>query len=141
MVSGSEEGGVGASSGRERRKTPRYLVEIPLDYTGVDDGRVSTGLTGNASEGGVMTFIGERVDVGAVLNITLFFRLGFSLTAMETKSEVIWRDDAWKDYLDNYKYGLRFLETEICELEKLKKLLQDAEPQETLYVPTTRGGS
>lgn len=132
--------GVRKFSGFDRRKHPRYLVEIPLDFTRPDTDGVLTGLTANASEGGIMTFIGERVDVGAVLMVTLFFRLGFSLTSMETRSVVVWRDDVWKKYWDDYRYGLSFLETESKELEKLKRLLEDSERQETLYIPTGRGG-
>lgn len=131
--------GVRKLSGFDRRKHPRYLVEIPLDYTRPDTDGVLTGLTANASEGGIMTFIGERVDVGAVLSVTLFFRLDFSLTSMETRSVVVWRDDVWKRYWDDYRYGLSFLETESRELEKLKRLLENSERQETLYIPTGRG--
>ena len=124
--------GIRKVSGFDRRKHPRYLVEIPLDYTCIDNDGVSTGLTVNASEGGVMTFIGEQVDVGAVLNVTLLFRLGFSFTSVEAKSEVVWRDDVWKEYVGNYRYGLRFLETESTELKKLRILLRSSERQETL---------
>lgn len=136
MVLMNGKRGMRKSTWFDRRKHARYLVEIPLDYTVVDDEEASTGLTANASEGGIMTFLGERVDVGAVLNVTLFFRLGFSFTSMETRSEIIWRDDAWKEYLDNYRYGMRFLDTESCELEKLRRLLANSERQETLYIPT-----
>lgn len=125
--------------GADRRKHPRYLVEIPLDWTDGDIQGVSTGLTANASEGGIMIFIGERIDVGAILNVTLLFRLGFSLTSMETRSVVIWREDVWKEYLDNYRCGLRFLETESQELEKLKRLFGNLERQETLYIPARHG--
>jgi hypothetical protein len=119
----------------DRRRHPRYLVEIPLDYTGFDTDAMSTGLTANASEGGVMVFVGERLDVWTVLNVTFFFRLDFSLTSMEAKATVIWRDDVWKEYLDNYRYGLRFLEAEPKELDKLRRLLEHSERQETLYIP------
>ncbi len=139
MVSENDHMGGRVSSGSDRRKYPRYLVEIPLDYTDIEDGRLSTGLTANASEGGIMTFIGERVDVGTVLNLTLFFRLGFTFTAMETRSVIVWRDDLWKDYLDNYKYGLSFLKTKFSELEKLRELLRNSEPQEDLYGPPWPG--
>ncbi len=139
MVAGSGQEGTEIFSGFDRRKHPRYLVEIPLDYTGIDTDHVSTGLTANASEGGVMTFIGDRVDVGTVLKVTLFFRLGFSFTAMEARSVVVWREDIWKEYMDNYKYGFRFLETENGELEKLRSLFKNSELQEILYIPTARG--
>lgn len=134
MVLENEKGRVKMPLTFDRRKHPRYLVEVPLDFEGMDDRAVSTGLTVNASEGGIMTLIGERVDVGAVLNVTLFFRLGYSLKAMETKSVVIWRDDVWKEYIDNYKYGLKFLETAFEEIEKLRELFKNSERQETLYV-------
>ena len=120
----------------DRRKHPRYLVEIPMDYSSrTEEGDVSAGLTANASEGGLMTFMGDRVDVGTVLNITLLFRSDFSLTCMEATSQVVWRDDVWKDYVDSYRYGLKFVETDDEELDKLKMLLQNSERQETLYIP------
>ncbi len=139
MISKNWKYGMDKPSRFDRRRHPRYLVEIPLDYTCNSSECVLTGLTANASEGGIMTFIGERVDVGAILSVTLFFRLGFSLTFMEATSEVIWRDDFWREYWDNYRYGLRFLEAESKQLEKLRKLLENSERQETLYIPNERG--
>ena len=138
MVSNKGKGEETEIPGFDRRKHPRYLVEIPLDYTDGDAKGMSTGLTANASEGGIMTFIRERVDVGAILNLTLLFRLGFSLTSMETRSVVIWREDVWKEYVDSYRYGLRFTETESNELEKLRMLFKNSERQETLYIPGGR---
>ena len=137
MVLKNEEG-MREISGYDRRRHPRYLVETPMDFMTVDSEDVCTGLTANASEGGLMTFIGERVDVGTTLNLALLFRLGFSLTSMETTCEVVWREDVWKEYVDNYRYGLRFLEMESGELEKLRTLLQGSERQETLYIPASR---
>jgi hypothetical protein len=119
----------------DRRKYPRYLIEIPLDYTDGTSRAVMTGVTGNASEGGIMIVMGERVDVGAVLNVTLMFRLGFSLTSVGARSMVVWRDDVWNEYVSNYRYGLRFLEPGSTELEKLRELFETSERQETLYLP------
>jgi hypothetical protein len=79
--------------------------------------------------------------VGSVLNVTLLFRLGFALTSMESRSVVVWRDDVWKEYLDNYRYGLMFLEPESTELEKLRRLFKTSERQETLYVSSACDGS
>ena len=138
MALGDQEERNGEVSQFDRRRHPRYLIEIPLDCADMDGEEVSTGLTANASEGGLMTFIGDRVDVGTILKVTLMFRLGFSLTSMEAKSEVVWRDDVWKEYVDNYRYGLKFVETESSELEKLMTLLANSERQETLYIPSRR---
>jgi len=142
MVLGKGKKRMKRVSESERRRHPRYLVEIPLDYNdGHHTDAVSSGLTANASEGGLMTFIGERVDVGVILNITLLFRLGFSLTSMQARSVVVWRDDIWKEYVDNYRNGLRFLEPESGELDKLRKLFETSERQETLYIPGGPGSS
>jgi hypothetical protein len=132
------EEGIREFSGYDRRKHPRYLVEIPMDCMTVESEDVCTGLTANASEGGIMTFIGERVDVGTTLNLALLFRMDFSLTSMESTCEVVWREDVWKEYVDNYRYGLRFVDMESGELEKLRTLLRGSERQETLYIPAGR---
>jgi hypothetical protein len=137
----NEKIGMGKALSVDRRKHPRYLVEVPLDFAAGRNHAVSTGLTANASEGGLMAFMGEQVDVGSVLNVTLLFRLGFALTSMESRSVVVWRDDVWKEYLDNYRYGLMFLEPESTELEKLRRLFKTSERQETLYVSNARDGS
>jgi hypothetical protein len=55
---------------------------------------------------------------------------------MEAMSQVVWRDDVWKAYVDSYRYGLKFLQTKDEELEKLRDLLENSERQETLYIPT-----
>ncbi|MBW2123448.1 MAG: PilZ domain-containing protein, partial [Deltaproteobacteria bacterium] len=109
------------------------------DWTDGKVGGVSTGLTSNASEGGIMAFMGERVEVGTALNVTLVFRLGFSLASMEAPSVVVWREDVWKEYLGSYRYGLRFLGLDPANLRRLRRLFGNLERQETLYVPVHSG--
>jgi hypothetical protein len=119
----------------DRRRHPRYLVEMPLDFVDGQDDLASTGLTTNVSERGLMALIGERLEVGSILKVTLYFRSDFSLTSIQTQSQIMWRDDVWKEYLDSYRYGLMFLGAKHSEMKRLKGFLQRSERQETLYIP------
>ena len=46
----------------ERRKHPRFVVELPLDYCRVDGSDIYGGIVANASEGGLLVYLPERLD-------------------------------------------------------------------------------
>lgn len=56
----------------ERRKHPRFSMELPLDYRIEREDRFG-GITANASIGGVLVYLPEPIVVGTSLKIEILF--------------------------------------------------------------------
>ncbi len=118
------EGRIGVSD-MERRRSQRFKVDLPLDYARVKKMRLRAGLAGDASEGGLMIYLQERMKIGTRLYVALLFSLGFELTGVKALSQVIWKDAGLEDGWGRYKYGLKFLQIADEDLHKLKQLRAD----------------
>ena len=112
-------------SGMERRRTQRFKVDLPLDYARVKKTRLRAGLAGDASEGGLMIYLQERMKIGTQLYVALLFSLGFELTGVKALSQVIWKDAGLEEGWGRYRYGLKFLQIADEDLRKLKQLRAD----------------
>jgi len=106
----------------EKRRYPRFSVDLPVAYTRRDlvakRGRVI-----NASEGGLLVYFPEQMEIGQALRLELFFPSGSELDMMEIVNQVVWVDvHTGKDWGD-YRSGVKFLDTSPVHLDKLKKFL------------------
>jgi hypothetical protein len=110
----------------EKRKYPRFTVDLPLEYSRVphpEGGPPEPGRVVNASEGGLLIYFPEEVNVGECLRIKLFFTLFSLLNTIEMTVEVAWVDihpcKEWGDY----RCGVKFLEVRPEDLSRLKSFL------------------
>ena len=109
----------------EKRKHPRYSVELPLSYSRVDDKELFGGMVANASGGGVLVYLPERMEIGAVLKIEIFYLKGLELDAIETIVKVVWNDLATKGSLGEHRYGLEFQYIDEKDYHRLLALLKE----------------
>jgi c-di-GMP-binding flagellar brake protein YcgR len=112
-------------SGVERRRSQRFKVDLTLDYARVKKMRLKAGLAGDASEGGLMIYLQERMKIGTEIYVALLFSLGFELTGVKALSQVIWKGAGSEEGWGRYKYGLKFLQIADEDLRKLKQLRAD----------------
>jgi c-di-GMP-binding flagellar brake protein YcgR len=106
----------------EKRRQPRFNVDLPVEYARsslvVKHGRVA-----NASEGGLLVYFPEKMEVGQHLSLKIFFSSGAELNTIETLMEVVWTDiDLGKDWGD-YRTGVKFVDVSSEDMEKLKSFL------------------
>ncbi len=106
----------------ERRRSPRFSVDLPIEYSRVDSSRRNTGRTGNASDGGLMLFLGEPVEVGADLHIKVFFSSEPKLDSIEVLAQVVWTEIPFGKEKD-HRCGVRFTDIASEDLNKLKNFL------------------
>ena len=59
----------------ERRRHPRFTVDLPIEYYQFDSSIHYPGRLMDASEGGLLVYLPERVEVGQHLKMKLFFLL------------------------------------------------------------------
>jgi len=76
----------------ERRKYPRFSVDLPLEYYWIDSSISHTGRGLNLSEGGLLIYFPEEMDVSQYLRLKLFLPLGSELNTIEVLAEVVWMD-------------------------------------------------
>jgi c-di-GMP-binding flagellar brake protein YcgR len=110
----------------ERRKHPRFSIEFPLDYS-IVDGKTTYngGLTVDASEGGLLVYLPERIEIGTLLKIEIFYVKGLSLETITTTVKVVWSDLASRGNWRERRYGLKFQSIDEVNLHKLKTLLEE----------------
>lgn len=106
----------------ERRRSPRFSVDLPIEYSCLDSTSKNTGRTGNASDGGLMLFLGEPIEVGMELRIRVFFPSETKLDSIEVLAEVVWSEIAFGKEKD-HRCGVRFIEIASEDLSKLKSFL------------------
>ncbi len=106
----------------ERRRYPRFPVDFPVDYRHADGGRAFVGKSVNASEGGLMVCLDESMKTGDKLALSMLFNLGYQLTEIKARCQIIWKDVGLVSDLPGYQYGLKFLEIDEYDISKLKRL-------------------
>ena len=109
----------------EKRKHPRFVVELPLSYSRVDEKELFGGIVANASGGGILVYLPEIMEIGAVLKIEIFFATGLELGRVETIAKVVWSDLARSGSSGEHKYGLEFQYIDEKDYNRLIALLKE----------------
>ncbi len=108
----------------ERRKYPRFNIDLPIEYSLLSSAVSHPGRALNASEGGLLVYLSEKVEISQLLQMKLFFPSGSELNGVEIVAEVVWMDiHLGKDWGD-YRCGVRFVDISPENLNKLKRFLR-----------------
>ena len=108
----------------EKRKHPRFSVDLPVEY-GRADVSVKQGHAMNASEGGLLLYLPEQMEIGKHLRLKLFFTMGSELHAVETLVEVVWKDIHLGKDCGDYRTGVRFVEISTEDMSNLNEFLKN----------------
>jgi hypothetical protein len=108
---------------RERRRFPRLLVDLPLEYRVMNAPYAQGGIVVNASEQGLLINSIKNMPVGTKLNIAVLFPKEFELADFEVVAEIIRKELHWEEDWEGYQYGLRFIKILEEDRQKLKQLL------------------
>lgn len=108
---------------KDRRRYPRLLLDLPLEYRVINAPYAHGGLVVNASEVGLRVNSVKNIPVGTKLNIAVLFPKGFELTNFEVLAEIIWKDIHLEENWEGYQYGINFIEILEEDRKKLKQLL------------------
>ena len=109
----------------ERRKHPRFFVELPLDYSRKGNKGDFGGIIQNASEEGVLVYLPEKLDLGELLKIEIYFAKGLELNTIQGIAKVVWTDLAARESWREHRYGLQFQSIQKGTLQRLKGLLKE----------------
>jgi hypothetical protein len=108
---------------KERRKYPRSLVDLPVEYRIKDLPHGHGGLVVNASEEGLLIHSVKDMPLGLKLNIAVLFLRGYELANFEVTAEIIWKDLHLYNQSEGYQYGLKIIQISEEDHWKLRQLL------------------
>jgi hypothetical protein len=92
----------------EKRKCPRFNVALPVRYSKANS-FFKYARAANASEGGLLVCLPEKMGIGQHLVLKLFLPTRSGLNIIETVVQVIWMDiHLRKDWTWDYRTGVRF---------------------------------
>jgi c-di-GMP-binding flagellar brake protein YcgR len=106
----------------EERKHPRFVLNLPIEYSLVNTDTHQSGYTFNTSEGGLMVNLPEELEAGRLLKIRIFFSFGPEINSIEILCQVVWTDHVRG--ADGYRSGVKFLKLSAQDLDKLIDFLK-----------------
>jgi c-di-GMP-binding flagellar brake protein YcgR len=109
----------------EKRRHPRFSIELPLDYARIDGKDTFGGMVANASEGGLLVYLPERIEIGALLKIEIFYVRGLELDTIKVVAKVVWSDLAARESWGEHRYGLQFQNMDDKDFNRLMNLLKE----------------
>lgn len=109
----------------EKRRYPRFNVDLPIEYCRIDSADSRTGRTINASEGGLLIYFPEEIEIGHYLRLKLLFPSSSGLDSIETLAQVVWRDMHLGEGWGDYRSGVRFIDISPEGMTKLKIFLKN----------------
>jgi c-di-GMP-binding flagellar brake protein YcgR len=107
----------------ERRKYPRFNIDLPIEYYRIDSSVSHAGRGLNISEGGLLIYFPEKMDLSQYLRLKLFFPLGSELSTIEVLAEVAWTEIHLGESWGDYRCGVRFIDISPEDMTKFKKFL------------------
>jgi hypothetical protein len=111
----------------EKRMYPRFLLNLPIEYCHLDSPVSYSSHTINVSEGGLMVYLGEKLEAGQHLSLKIFCSYSLALLTIETLAQVMWADaHSGKD--GNYRHGVKFLVMKPEDLHHFKAFLDSLSP-------------
>ncbi len=109
----------------ERRQYPRFSVNLPFEYHRVDSPEVRSGDTGNISEGGLLVYAPERIEVGQRLKARLYFAsVSDPVQSIEVLCEVAWVEEPPNGDMRKFPCGVKFVDLREEDAEKLRRFIQ-----------------
>lgn len=76
----------------ERRNHPRFSIDLPVEYERADSPAHLTGRAIDASEGGLLIVLAERVEIGQHFRLRLFLSMDPDLNTIEALTQVVWME-------------------------------------------------
>ncbi|MCX5909857.1 MAG: PilZ domain-containing protein [Deltaproteobacteria bacterium] len=113
----------------ERRKHPRFSIDLPVEYWQIHN-RGQPTCTFDTSQGGLMFFLPEEIEVGQNLGIKLFIGPGLELKPIAAAVQVVWKD-LHLGKTGDYRMGVKFVDISSEDLGGLKNFLRTLKKEET----------
>ncbi len=104
------------------RRYPRFDIQLPIDYYQF---KSSVTHIGNISEGGLLVYLPDEIDIGQYLSLKLYFSLDSELNTIRMLVEVVWKGKHLTEDGEYYPYGVTFVDISSGDWKKLRILLRN----------------
>ena len=108
----------------EMRRHPRHAVDLPVECSRINSPINYTGRAINASEGGLMVYLFEKVEIGQHLKLVLFVGSGSALDTIDMTAQVVWVDIGSSRAMEEYRVGVMIVDISSKDRSKLQDLLE-----------------
>ncbi len=108
----------------ERRRYPRYVIHLLIEYFPLDSSVIYSSYTINASEGGLMIFLHERFEIGKYLHLKIFLSPAPNPLTINTTVQVMWADENLGEE-GSYRHGVRFVDPISEDVKKFRDFLRE----------------
>ena len=109
----------------ERRKYPRVNIDLPVVYHQTDSLLRNNGRAFNVSEGGLLIYLPDPVEIGQHLKMILSFMSETRLDSIEMITEVVWRDITFDMVWGDFRCGVKIINIAPKEMAKLEDFLRN----------------
>ena len=116
----------------ERRQHTRFSVKLPVEYRKNDIPKGRPANTGDLSEGGLLLYVSEPMEIGQELTLKLFFTSERKLTTISARTQVVWKDIR----IENdgpCRIGVKFAEISAEDLKSLKDFINNLLALKTVH--------
>ena len=116
----------------ERRRHPRFYVDLPVTYYEMDssvryDSFIKhNGRAINASEEGLMIYFRKDIEMGQDLKMKLSFPIESKLESIQVQTKVVWIDITDDMGWGNYRHGVNFINISVEDKSKFKSFLMES---------------
>jgi c-di-GMP-binding flagellar brake protein YcgR len=108
----------------ERRRHPRFVVDLPIEYWKVNHLKSCPSRAANVCEGGLLVHLSEQPEIGQNLRLNLFVDAGPDLNCIEALVQVVWKDlHLGKE--GDYRTGVKFVDISENDLDALRRFLKN----------------
>ena len=108
----------------EMRRHPRHAVDLPVECCRINSPISHTGRAINASEGGLMVYLPEKVEIGQHLKLMLSVGSKSTLDTIDMIAQVVWVDIGSSMPMEEYRVGVMIVDISSTDRLKLKHLLE-----------------
>jgi len=106
----------------EKRKHPRFSLDLPVEYWRLDTSMSHPARAGNVSEGGILLYLPEEAEIGEQLRLRLFIDTGLDFMSIEAIVQVVWIGLHSAEKGD-YRTGVKFIEISEQNFRNLQSFL------------------
>ena len=108
----------------ERRKHPRWAIDLPVEYGRIGSFKNRPGRTGDLSEGGLLLYLPEEIEVGQDLWLKLFMGTERELKSIEARVQVVWKDFLGAEKNEFRRVGVKIVDISPEDMGKLENFLR-----------------
>ena len=121
----------------ERRSHPRYSLNLLVEYWQTVDSKSHLGRTGSISEGGILLYLPEEVEIGKNLSLRLFIDSGLTFLSIAALVEVVWKSLPCGNS-EEHRIGVKLIaisEKDMANLKTFLNSLMDLKNNPKLDIP------